>query len=447
MAALILPSRRVVQPQQPAQVDWSNPLTRGLLDGLVDFGQGKVSLRGKPVTRENAATIDQITGFRGRRHTSVTDQDSVALEQVARSAATLVIHGTATATAATTWYIAGGVADSAGAPALIYEAGTSFSYFSIWSSAGTRTNVTGGPAATFPVGVKRTLAMAYAGSNLKAYLDGVKVADGAAPASTKAFGSLNSGTVSASAQNYSWYGIAPIILLYDRALSEAEIRALSDNPWQIFKPMSRRIWAPASAPAGQSLTAQAGSYALTGLASTLKAARSLTGSAGSLSLAGSSATLKLGRALSASAGAYSLSGQPATLTRYTPGSGTSYALTAEPGQYRMQGQRAEMAVGMQMVHGWAAPGTAWHALLSPPTRRRLRQIEEEAPEVAQAIEEAAQAAVVQPATSVEPPDFGAIDRRKRETRAAYETFFRNLVDEIRQADEDEQIMRVMAQLL
>lgn len=151
-----------------------------------------------------------------------------------------------------------------------------------------------------------------------------------------------------------------LVLVWNRALSDAEIASVSANPWQLFAPRTQRIWTAASGGA-YSITAQPGSYALSGQTSTITRSRLLTGSAGSYAVTGQNATVSRSRLITASAGAYAIAGQSATLVRsrlitaqagaytYTGQSATityagagAYTLTALAGSYALTGQAATM---------------------------------------------------------------------------------------------------------
>lgn len=93
---------------------------------------------------------------------------------------------------------------------------------------------------------------------------------------------------------------------------------------------------------GYSLNAEAGSYSVTGTDAALSYGRALAAEAGSFSLSGTDASLLHGRYLSAEAGSYSLTGTDATLT-YTPVGG--YVLTAEPGSFSVSGTDASLLYG------------------------------------------------------------------------------------------------------
>lgn len=90
-----------------------------------------------------------------------------------------------------------------------------------------------------------------------------------------------------------------------------------------------------------SLTASAGAYALSGGTAALKVARRVTANAGSYSLTGGTASLKVARKITALAGSYSVVGGNATLTKSA--GATAYALTALPGAYAVTGGSATLS--------------------------------------------------------------------------------------------------------
>lgn len=92
---------------------------------------------------------------------------------------------------------------------------------------------------------------------------------------------------------------------------------------------------------GYPLAAEQGSYTLTGQAANLIAARQMAAAQGSYALTGQGANLLVGRLLQAAQGAYTLTGQDVTLA-YTPVGG--YTLTAEQGSYVLSGQTVNLFV-------------------------------------------------------------------------------------------------------
>jgi hypothetical protein len=87
--------------------------------------------------------------------------------------------------------------------------------------------------------------------------------------------------------------------------------------------------------AGRLLTAAEGSYTLSGQAVSLLAGRLLTADQGSFTFAGQDASLLRGFLLSAEQGAFTLTGQDATLTYNQAG---AYTLVAESGSFTLSGQ-------------------------------------------------------------------------------------------------------------
>jgi hypothetical protein len=95
--------------------------------------------------------------------------------------------------------------------------------------------------------------------------------------------------------------------------------------------------------AGRKLAADAGSYSITGQTATLLVSRILELDAGSYSLSGQDASLLVSRLLDADAGSYTLTGLDVTLT-YTAEDGPDYTLTLDAGSYTLTGQTANLIV-------------------------------------------------------------------------------------------------------
>lgn len=132
-----------------------------------------------------------------------------------------------------------------------------------------------------------------------------------------------------------------LVMVWARALSESEAISISANPWQIFA--KERIWVPVAAGGPTyTLTADSGSFALTGQATGLALNRVLSAASGSFALTGQAAGLAVNRTLSAASGSYSLTGQNATLT-YTPTSTATYTLAAASGSFAVSGQDVVLA--------------------------------------------------------------------------------------------------------
>ena len=137
------------------------------------------------------------------------------------------------------------------------------------------------------------------------------------------------------------YNQYTFFVLFDCRKTDAEIKSLYDNPWQVFE--KERIWVPVAAGGDTyTLTADSGSFALTGQATGLALNRVLSAASGSFALTGQAAGLAVNRTLSAASGSYSLTGQNATLT-YTPTSTATYTFAAASGSFAVSGQDVVLA--------------------------------------------------------------------------------------------------------
>lgn len=119
--------------------------------------------------------------------------------------------------------------------------------------------------------------------------------------------------------------------------------------------------------ASRLLPASAGSYAITGQAAGMSRSRSLPASTGSFSIAGQAAALLASRVLPAAVGQYAITGQAASLLR-------SLRLPASAGSFAISGQAAGMiasrllpaAAGVINITGQSAGFTASHILQASP---------------------------------------------------------------------------------
>lgn len=105
---------------------------------------------------------------------------------------------------------------------------------------------------------------------------------------------------------------------------------------------------------GYSLNAEAGSFTLTGVAAGIVKGYALDANAGSYTLSGFNASLIKGFVLNADAGGYSLSGSDASIVR-------GYQLTCDAGSYSVSGGDADIVFGAE-----TAPSTAnqWYGFLT-----------------------------------------------------------------------------------
>jgi hypothetical protein len=147
--------------------------------------------------------------------------------------------------------------------------------------------------------------------------------------------------------------------VWNRRLSDSELVALTQNPWQLYQPQRFIFPLQSAAANAYSLDTTPGSYALTGSSATTLYDRLVDTTAGSYSLTGSSATTLYDRLVDTTAGSYSLTGSSATtlydrLVDTTAGSYTltgvsatldvvaALTLDTTPGSYTLTGSSATL---------------------------------------------------------------------------------------------------------
>jgi hypothetical protein len=167
------------------------------------------------------------------------------------------------------------------------------------------------------------------------------------------------------------------IAVWDRVLSDAEAWELYDIPTRHSMEWapSTRVWVRVGG--AYSLAVDAGSYALSGQAATLKAARLLSAAAGSYALSGSAAGLYTAYKIVAAAGTYAYSGQSAGLTAQrklavdagsysysgqSVGLNRGFTLAAAAGSYSLSGQTTTLTVQRLLSAGAGSYGLSGQAV-------------------------------------------------------------------------------------
>lgn len=243
----------IQQPRNGPEIDWSNPITRGLFEGFVSTSD--VSLANGALTFSAARSLYFATGL---------SKNGLYYGKGTTNTATKIQFRPVNFTAATS--------------------SSHLVVFTPQSAPTTRTTVVAAHTYSFPVAVgsgsDAAIVLAYrmAGDNLTTYITSdtvVRVGD-----SYRVVAVHNNGVgfslfingrlagkyadarplaaVAQGSQYYSWAGPG-LGASYKRALSDTEALALSENPWQIFKP--RRIFIPVAATGGATYTLSAATYA------------------------------------------------------------------------------------------------------------------------------------------------------------------------------------------
>jgi hypothetical protein len=233
----------------------------------------------------------------------------------------------------------------------------------VYGNAFTATRWIDGVTPPVPITEPHSVAYTSRSGAQKAYINAVEIASGSVASTpnigTGRFGSGRSGVISG------WFFYAAF---WDRILSAAEIAELNRNPWALFRKSPRIIYFPSAGGGGATLTADSGTYALTGTAATLKADRKLAADSGSYAITGTDVSLKLGRKLTAESGTYTVNGTAVSLTvgrKLTADSGTysltgtdvtltyspagGYTLALDSGSYTLTGTAATLKVARTLA--------------------------------------------------------------------------------------------------
>lgn len=363
MAYLIPPLKRTRQPQRPAQIDWNNPLTRGLafaqtgqiVPPWTNSGVGlEATADGLAAKFVRASTQYATTSITGIAAAPLTIACRYRLAStIANGSAYLPINLSRNAdnTALCEIYMSRAT-DIDRVLVLSYNAGTS----------GQAEIITTHSTSSFA-----NFAGIYSASNNRvAYLNGTVGTANTTNVSitnplTNAYLGVEALAGSRSATTY-FDGVIPHSAVWARALTVAELDEYFRNPWQIYASEPRRIFFGASGgTTAYNLDAQPGGYVVSGTAATLlrgivldaqPATYTVSGTAasivrgynlnaatGTFTATGAAATLLRGLSVNAAPGSFSVSGVDATLEYTQPG---AYTLDAQPGSYSLTGVAATL---------------------------------------------------------------------------------------------------------
>lgn len=343
------------QPQVPVVLDRSNPLTRRMVSCLElrsnyvqDLASTLVFSHTRPIapTQVGRAASFDSTALINTGVTSINGQSLFATSGNPFTVS-LLVRRTASNT-----YFAKASATSANRTFQIGEGGGVGDATPFVGIRGTFTNTNLG----FSDSNWHLYTVVYDGASATLFVDATATAAltvGTAAEETTENFTIGGRTASSPGSLFS--GNVAFVRIWSRALSQNEHRSLWGNPWQIFVPQRGIVFSFPSGGGAYTITADAGSYALTGQAATLLRSYAVTGDYGSYALAGQAATLLRSFSLDGAYGTYTVAGQQATLSR-------SYAVEAAAGSYATDGQAAtilfsrllEAASGSYSVTGQGA---------------------------------------------------------------------------------------------
>lgn len=315
----ILYSPWTSQPQQAVGIYWGNPITRGLAaafnySGFDNVGGLALSRSGTLSVLPTSAGLS--SGSSGTAYFSLATRNIVAPTNTAFSVVgTFRVNNAAQ----TNKYIAflrdGGGAGNQAAVIFGYVANKIEFFAPQFTGADPRT----GSQITVPDTNPHTFAYCYDGSNWSGYIDGVQVFSVSRTFSCNvASTNLVSTILSANGSN-TLDGAIVQWTTFSRGLSSSEARSLTANPWQIFKPIPRRIFVPVSAGGSDTLLYPTkGSLVASGYVPTITQPGSnttLSPAKGSLAITGKTPTLTQPNALSPSKAAAIFSGKQPTISQ------------------------------------------------------------------------------------------------------------------------------------
>ena len=335
------------QPQQLVGLDPSNKYSKRVIDGF--FGTSGLTLRGKVIT--DSVNITKTVSAAGKvRRGAANAGFSFPCDLTGNNGITIVFQYVQYSRSGTQVLFEHSVNQNTNAGTFIVYTDATASKLAFGTSAsgnydaGTVALPALGDVVTVAVRLRFTSSVT-ASDDIKIWINGVSPAFTSASTTNYAgnFGNYTTYFLSRAASSLQADASASMYAVLSGFASDAELRELSLNPWQIFAPAARSIWVPVAAGGDTyTLTADSGSFALTGQATGLALNRVLSAASGSFALTGQAAGLAVNRTLSAASGSYSLTGQNATLT-YTPTSTATYTLAAASGSFAVSGQDVVLA--------------------------------------------------------------------------------------------------------
>lgn len=334
------------QPPVPAQIDWSNPLTRGLVL-VLDPGTGLNLVTNKLFTRTGTKQVVTrngiVRGFGSTLGAGASDYIPTTTSTNAAAGGAVSVAFSAFVNGISGNSLTGRIFNNgSGVQDTIY-ANSSTGVFQY-----TRNNTTSNLANctwSFTAGAPHHHLVTQSGGvgvNAVVYVDGVAVtvtAGSATTANATASDTWNIGNRPTGDRNLDgWIGY--FYVWHDRILTAAEAASLSANPWQIFAPLPRRIWAPAASGGDVTITASAGDAVANG--STAAVVKTLPATPGDAVADGSTAAVT--RGISATPGTAAADGSLANVLR---------TIVTTPGTAAADGSAASVIRGIA-----ASPGNA-----------------------------------------------------------------------------------------
>lgn len=338
MPSLILPSRFTQQPQQPAQLDLGNPLTRGaqaVINGATDSNaaSGAVLRVGGAGFARTATRGGLAMAFRKNCYRASVVQPAIGTQTFVEfwygyPSADVGAKGSVNEPT----FVTGSSNNSTGIAAMIGStratAQTMPAFAPQWGAISTWPNFASS-GETLSTGVLTLLVVVRRQTGMEFWRNGVLINTVAsAPTSYPA----SAFVVGAFIEDVAYWSMSSDTLLAGRIVADwspAQVQAFSANPWQLFQAPTRRLWTVPAAGGGSTttLTPTTAAIALAGYAPTVArtASQGVTPAAGAVVLAGYAPTIGQTTTLALVPGNAAL-----TLTGYAPSVTQSSAASINP---------------------------------------------------------------------------------------------------------------------
>jgi len=223
---------RTSQPQELVGIDWSNPLTAGL-QGAVGVYNGTST----PVVTGSPELVATREGLAYRWLDGDNNSARVPTPAFTGSNYTLLTAFTPRAAANTNFRKVGGWVAGSGGAFFNYDHGNPAYREAIELWAGGVTGVLKYPASA--VGSLTVWAATVSGTSLTGYANGVLAGSSTATGTPNGWSAVSNGQAGGDPTS-PVDGI--LTLTWNRTLSDAEVKSLSENPWQIFEPTVEYVW-------------------------------------------------------------------------------------------------------------------------------------------------------------------------------------------------------------
>jgi hypothetical protein len=348
-----------IDTRQP--IDWQHPLNRGLLSCWLPFGPWRGGGTLRDLARRNDGTLTNgptwtagPNGFGAVQFDGVNDYVDCGtipgLNGATQAYFSAWIYRATTGTTAGLGGCGGSAAGGDNRFSLIWFTDSRI-YFSAAQS-----GFNGFAFASVTGTGWRHVALVYDGSQASNATRAVLYVDGVSQSVTynggvgTALGNVSPFWVGADASNRFTGGSVSDIRLGLVAPSSDAVRSLYDQSQRGYPDLFRRIpsrtWFGVSAGGGGSdiITADGGTYTLTGADATIRAGRVVSAGSGSYTLTGGAANILAGRRVAADSGSFTLTGSPATIA-------VSRCIVAGAGSYAITGGTATIRVNRRVSAG------------------------------------------------------------------------------------------------